>query len=314
MTNRLILIDGNAIMHRAFHAMPPFTASDGTLVNAVYGFFSMFLKIIEEYKPSHIVVCFDRPKPTFRKQLYVGYQAQREKMDDSLVPQIVLIHRVLEHIGIPIFELDGFEADDLIGTIAYQAGQTPETEVIIVSGDRDMLQLVNPQVKIAMPITGITNMTVFDEEKVVEKYGIHPTQIVDYKALVGDASDNYPGVTGIGPKTAMQLLKEFKTLEGIYENLDVVKQKNANLAQKLIDGSESAALAKKLATILHDAPITLHIEKCGVECFDFNTMKKDFEELGFKSLQKRIPQNSDKRKAISDKKKIDGDQLGLLDF
>lgn len=291
---RLVLIDGNAILHRGFHALPPFTSPDGRLVNAVYGFFSMFLKIIQDFQPQYLVVCFDRPKPTFRKLLYVGYQAKRPKMSDDLVPQIAIVHEILEKAKIEIFEVDGYEADDLIGTIANQSqisklkSQKEEIEVIIVSGDRDMLQLINPQVTAAMPITGITNMTVFDERKTEEKYQVKPSQIIDYKSLVGDPSDNYSGVPGIGPKTAVTLLKEFGSLENIYKNLDNIQKKNPNLALKLAEGGESAGLAKKLATIVTDAPITLDIEKCNMSHFDMVGIKEEFEKLSFKSLLKRL--------------------------
>ncbi|MEK7450845.1 MAG: 5'-3' exonuclease H3TH domain-containing protein, partial [Patescibacteria group bacterium] len=308
--DKLILIDGNAILHRGFHAMPPFTSPDGRLVNAVYGFFSMFLKIIQDFKPSYIVVCFDRPKPTFRKLLYVGYQAKRPKMSDDLVPQIAIVHEILKKAKIEIFEVDGYEADDLIGTLATKAvsGKLDgKLEVVIVSGDRDMLQLINSQVTAAMPITGITNMTVFDERKTEEKYQVKPAQIIDYKSLVGDPSDNYSGVSGIGPKTAVNLLKEFDTLENIYKNLDNIQKKNPNLALKLAEGGESAGLAKKLATIVTDAPITLDIEKCSMFHFDMAGIKEEFEKLSFKSLLKRL-----EVKKSDLPKEDESEQLGLI--
>lgn len=308
---RLVLIDGNAILHRGFHALPPFTSPDGRLVNAVYGFFSMFLKIIQDFQPQYIVVCFDRPKPTFRKLLYVGYQAKRPKMSEDLVPQIAIVHQILEKAKIEIFEVDGYEADDLIGTLAAKAvsGKLDgKLEVVIVSGDRDMLQLVNPQVTAAMPITGITNMTVFDERKTEEKYQVSPAQIVDYKSLVGDPSDNYSGVAGVGPKTAVTLLREFGSLEKIYQNLDKIKKKNPNLALKLAQGGESAGLAKKLATIVTDAPITLDIEKCSMLHFDMAGIKEEFEKLSFKSLLKRL----EVKKPDLPKEEDKTEQLGLI--
>ncbi len=345
---KLILIDGNAILHRAFHAYPGFTDKDGNLVNAVYGFCAMFLKILQDQTPDYIIVCFDRPKPTFRKQLYVGYQATRPKMDGNLVPQIVRIHEVLEKMKVAIFELDGYEADDLIGTVARQAVQTLDDrrsikhqsstlknpsstvhhlqsnlEVTIVSGDRDMLQLVNSHVKVLMPVTGITNTALFDAEKVEEKYGIKPSQIVDYKALTGDASDNYPGVSGIGPKTAMELLKKYGSFENLYQHVLKLPEK---IAHRLATDAEQAALAKKLATIDTNAPITLDLEKCDCLKFDKQAARQAFEELGFKSLIKRLESDkgkeiSDKRQEISNKeeksskankKKAENQQLGLL--
>jgi DNA polymerase-1 len=285
------LIDGNAILHRAFHALPPLTNKDGIIVNAVYGFFSMFLKILEDQKPDFIIVCFDKKAPTFRKELFVGYQAKRPKMSDDLVPQIKFVHEILKHAKVEIFEVNGYEADDLIGTISVQAvgGKLDgEIEVYIVSGDRDLLQLVNHHVKMIAPVTGLTNMLIFDEVSVLQKYGIKPSQIVDYKALVGDASDNYPGVAGIGPKTASTLIKEYESLENIYQNLEKIKAKNANLALKLATDAEAAGLAQKLAQVVLDAPITLDIEKSGIKYLDKEGMIKEFEKFGFKSLLKRL--------------------------
>lgn len=303
--SKLILIDGNAILHRAFHALPPLTNKDGIIVNAVYGFFSMFLKILEDQKPDFLIVCFDKKAPTFRKELYVGYQAKRPKMSEDLIPQIKFVHEILAKAKVEIFEVDGYEADDLIGTIATQAvgpqttdyGKTKSAadsslkavdQVYIVSGDRDLLQLVNHRVKMIAPITGLTNMIIFDEASVFQKYGIKPSQMVDYKALVGDASDNYQGVKGIGPKTAASLLKEYGNLESIYKKLEEIKKKNPNLALKLAEGAEAAGLAQKLAGVVLNAPIKLNIEKADVKNFSRQGLITEFEKFGFKSLLKRL--------------------------
>ena len=288
---KLILIDGNAILHRAYHALPPLTNKDGIIVNAVYGFFSMFLKILEDQRPDFIVVCFDKKAPTFRKELFVGYQAKRPKMSDDLVPQIKFVHEILKKAKIEIFEVDGYEADDLIGTISVQAvtGKfNGEIEVFIVSGDRDLLQLVNSHVKMIAPITGLTNMIIYDEALVFQKYGIRPLQMVDYKALVGDPSDNYPGVSGIGPKTASILINEYKSLENVYKNLEKIKSKNPNLALKLAQDAEAAGLAQKLAGVVLDAPITLNMEKADIKYFHEEGLVKEFEKFDFKSLLRRL--------------------------
>lgn len=306
---KLVLIDGNAILHRAFHALPPLTSRDGQIANAVYGFFSMFLKILEDLKPQYIIVCFDRAAPTFRKTLYVGYQAKRPKMADELVPQIAKVHGILKEAKVEIFEIDGYEADDLIGTLANQAQsvklKAQNLETIIVSGDRDMLQLVNSHVKVLAPVTGITKMILFDEQKVEEKYGINPSQIIDYKALVGDASDNYPGVRGIGPKTAGSLLKKYGGFENMYKNINSLPPK---ISEKLAIDAEQAALAKKLATIVTDAPVTLNLNDCSLENFNIGDLKEEFEKLGFKSLLKRL--QSDDTEGMRKIKK--NQQLGLL--
>lgn len=315
---RFMLIDGNAILHRAYHALPPLTAPDGTVVNAVYGFFSMFIGVIKDYKPEYVVVCFDRPKPTFRQELFVGYQQHRPKMADDFVPQILKVHEVLEKMKVTIFEVDGYEADDLIGTIAKEAidkekvedgrskvdkkeihshssnlknlsstvnHPSSSIEVLIVSGDRDLLQLVNSHVKMLAPVVGLKNIIMYDEAKVEEKFGIKPAQIVDYKALVGDASDGYPGVAGIGPKTASTLLQKYETFENLYQNIGELAPK---ISEKLVADAEQATLAKKLATIVTDAPIQFAIAQCLAKDFDLKRAREAFELLGFNSLIKRL--------------------------
>jgi DNA polymerase-1 len=202
-----LLIDGSAIVHRAYHAMPFFSKKDGTPTGAIYGFFSMFLKVMHQLEPAHVVVAFDRPKPNFRQQLYVGYQAQRPKMESDLSLQFQKIIEILGKARIATYAVDGYEADDIIGTLAEDAKKRGE-EVIILTGDRDMLQLVNGMTKVLMPVKGISEVIWMDAEKVREKYGIKPDQFVDVKALQGDASDNYPGVPGVGPKTAANLIND----------------------------------------------------------------------------------------------------------
>ena len=302
---KLVLIDGNAILHRAFHALPPLNNKDGIPTNAVYGFFSMLFKIIVDIRPEYLIVCFDKKAPTFRKQMYVGYQAKRPTMSDDLVPQIELVHKALDCAQVQHFEIDGYEADDLIGTIAKQAVKE-DTQVIILSGDRDLLQLVNSHVLMLAPVTGITKMTLFDETKVKEKYGLNPSQIVDYKALVGDASDNYPGVLGIGPKTASGLLQKYETFENLYAHLSELPEK---IALKLANDAEQAALAKKLATILQDAPLKLELKKSTLSKIDEEALKKYLESLGFSGLLKRMPNISEQKQ--EDKNK-ESDQLNLL--
>ena len=314
--SRLVLVDGNAIVHRAYHALPPLNKrEDGQLTNAVYGFFSMVLKIVGDIAPENLIVCFDRAAPTFRKQMYVGYQATRPKMEDELSGQFVIIHEVLEKAKICIFELDGYEADDLIGTLANQAvKEDSESQVIIVTGDRDLLQLVNHQVLILAPIVGVTKMILFDSDKVKDKYGLSPHQFIDYKALVGDSSDNYPGVAGIGPKTAADLLNKYQTLEGIYKNLGEI---NPKTAEKLAKDAEQSAMAKKLATIDVNAPIHLKFSDCDLKKLDRKALLKEFEELNFNSLITRFKldkKESQPAKASRDKKKDEElkDQLNLL--
>lgn len=299
---RLVVIDGHAILHRAFHALPPLTTSKGKMVNAVFGFTAMLLRVINDLKPTHLAVVFDRPKPTFRKKMYANYQAKRPKMDESLIPQIEIVHKVVAEMAIPIYELDGFEADDIIGTLAIKASglklktqssnvktttqNSKVDEVIIVTGDRDMLQLVDDKTRVYMPVKGLSESKLYGEKEVEEKFGVKPSQIIDYKALIGDPSDNYPGVAGVGPKTASSLLARFKTLEELYQNLDKVD--NEGLRKKLKESLESAEMAKKLATIVTDVPLEVNWEKCRLPNYDRPNVHHLFELLEFRSLIPRL--------------------------
>lgn len=282
---KLLLIDGNAILHRAYHAYPPLTNPQGDIINVVFGFFSMMLTVYAEQRPDYIVVCFDRGAPTFRMNLFAGYHADRREMEDDFAKQIPWVHEILEQTKIPMFGLDGYEADDLIGTIAKSTVDDHDEEVVIVTGDRDMLQLVNPQVKVLMPVNGFTKTALFDEAAVEEKYGVHPRQFIDYKALIGDASDGYPGVTGIGPKGAAKLLQEYGTFENLYQHVGELPVKTA---LKLATDAEQAALAKELATIVTDAPIQFDIKKCAISGFDLRALRQGFRKHGFNSLLSRV--------------------------
>ncbi len=270
--NRLVLIDGNAILHRAYHAIPPLTAPDGSVVNAVYGFGTMLLRLIADLAPTHVAVAFDRPAPTFRKKLFEGYQAKRPKMDDALAAQIPKVHELLQSFGIPIFEYDGYEADDVIGTLTKQS----RGQVIIVTGDRDILQLVDDdRVFVYMPTKGLSQAKLYDEKAVVERMGVNPKQIPDFKALAGDASDNYPGISGVGPKTAASLLTIHKTLANV-------------LAQKQFSPQDevSARLCHDLATIRTNVPLEGSVMPLG----DLNRPEavRELTKLGFRTMLRRI--------------------------
>ncbi len=279
---RLLLIDGNAILHRAYHAYPPtFTDKEG---NAVYGFFAMLIKLLEEVKPQYLAIAFDTGAPTFRMELYAGYHANRPQLANDLSPQIPILQDALREIGIPLYGIEGYEADDLLGTLSVLA-KKQDVETIIVTGDRDLLQLVNGQVHVLMPLLGITKTALFDAKRVEEKYGVKPSQFIDYKALVGDASDNYPGVTGIGPKTAADLLQKYGSFENLYTHIGEL---SPQIGQKLAIDAEQAALAKKLATIHTDAPVHFNAKDCRVELFSPEKFAKEFERLGFNSLKKRV--------------------------
>ncbi|MGK2848458.1 MAG: DNA polymerase I [Minisyncoccota bacterium] len=281
----LVLLDGNALIHRAYHALPPLTTKKGEMVNAVYGFTLTLLSVLEKFKPEYISASFDLAGPTFRDNLYEEYKAKRVKAPDDLYAQIPRVKEVVRAFNIPIYELEGFEADDCVGTLARQAEQSG-VRVIIVTGDNDALQLVTPSVKVFTLRKGIKDTMLYDERMVEEKYGFGPAQIPDYKGLAGDASDNIPGVAGIGVKTATDLLKEFSTLEQLYARLEDVKESVRN---KLIADQEKAFLSKRLGTIDTHAPITLDIATCVSRDFDQGVVKELLKELGFFSLLKRLP-------------------------
>jgi DNA polymerase I len=282
---KLLIVDGNAILHRGYHAYPPLTNPKGEMINAVFGFFSMLLTVLADQKPDYLAVCFDRGKPTFRMNMYAGYHAHRPKMADDFFPQVGIVHELLEKMKVQIFELDGYEADDLIGTIAKEAVDKFNEEVVVVTGDRDLLQLVNGHVKVLMPVNGFSKTALFDEQAVEEKYGVHPKQFVDYKALIGDASDGYPGVTGIGPKGAAKLLQEHGTFDKLYQGIGLLPEK---IGMKLATDAEQAALAKKLATIVTDSPIQFDLTKCNVKDFDIKALRVEFDKQNFKSLLTRL--------------------------
>lgn len=281
--SKLILIDGNAILHRAYHALPPLTTKRGEPINAVYGFISMLLRVIQDLKPTHVVVAFDRKEPTFRHKEYKEYQSHRPPTDKELVSQFEKVRRVVDAFSIPVYDKAGFEADDVIGTLAKQAEKKLE-EVIIVTGDKDILQLVTKKTKVYLPVRGLSDAKLMEVEDVMEKMGVRPDQIDDYKALVGDPSDNYPGVRGVGPKTATKLLAKYKTVENVYKNVDKIKE---SVAKKLRKGKDLAIVSKKLATIVTNVPIKLDVEKSGKWKVNNKNVLDLFAEYGFKTLTKR---------------------------
>ncbi|MBI4058560.1 hypothetical protein HY408_02210 [Candidatus Gottesmanbacteria bacterium] len=316
--NRLVLIDGNAIMHRAYHALPMLTNKKGEVTNAVYGFVSMLLRVVEDLKPTHMAVAFDRPKPTFRKELFKEYQAHRPEMEEGLSSQFGKVHEVVEAMHIPIYEMDGFEADDVIGTLAEQVQKKKlksdggkMDEVVVVTGDRDLLQLVNHRVNLFMPVKGMTEAKLFGEKEAEERMGVPPKQIPDLKALCGDPSDNYPGVAGIGPKTAAALLKQFGTVENLYNHLDEIS--NATLKDKLIKGKEAAFLSHQLATVVRDVPVAFDPHKALLTDFVTPEVIEVFNQLGFKTLLKRITgMTKREQKDVKKPVKKDKEQLGLF--
>lgn len=288
---RLVLIDAHSIIHRAYHAIPPLTTTKGELVNAVYGFTATLLKVFAELKPDYVAVAVDLPAPTFRHEKYKEYKATRKETDQALSSQFEKTHEVLNAFNIPYYGVEGFEADDLLGTLAEKAVSENKTvdEVIVVSGDRDALQLVSDKIKVYMPARTLVDTVIYDEKRVRDRFGFGPEQLIDFKALAGDASDNVPGVKGIGEVTATKLIQEFESLENIYKNLDKVPEK---VGPKLEEGRDAAFMSKQLVTILKNIPIEFDLEKCRLHDFDRQKVTDLFEEFEFKSLIPRISQIS----------------------
>lgn len=283
----LLLIDSNALIHRFFHALPPFTAPDGQPTNALYGLAGVLLKILREQNPSYIAAAFDRPEKTFRAEEYKEYKIHRPPTAKELVSQIISAHDVFNWFGIKTFEVPSFEADDVIATLTEKFRKEPDLKIVILSGDLDNLQLVEGEkVVVQFLRTGITETTIYDESAVTKKYGLRPDQLPDYKGLVGDVSDNIPGVQGVGPKTASTLLKEFGTLEEVFDSLAIVTNKTA--AKKLEGQKEIALLSKKLALMRKDVPLSVELENLKSKPIDKDSLKSEFQKLGFKTLVERL--------------------------
>ncbi len=282
-----ILFDGNALIHRAFHALPPLTiARSGEMVNAVQGFASTLLKLLRETKPHYWAIAFDRHAPTFRHEMFEDYKAQRPKTPPELITQIERVHQLAQAFNLPIFEMDGFEADDIIGTLSRQA-DSKGIDTLIVTGDNDMLQLVKPGIRVMSPRRGFADTVVYDEAGVHGKYDLNPHQLISYKALVGDPSDNIAGVKGIGDKTAVKLLQQYTDLDGIYSRIDEVEP--GRIRSLLKANHELAIQNRKLAEIVTDVPITFDMPSCAVSSYDRNKVVELFRELGFSNMLSRLP-------------------------
>ncbi len=296
---RLIVIDSNAVIHRAFHALPSLTTKKGELVNAIYGFLLVFFKAIKEFQPDFVVAVFDFPAPTFRHEKYKLYKATRKKAPQELYEQIPKIKEILKSFNIQIFEKQGFEADDLIGTISKAAPKKqvlPEIETIILTGDLDALQLVDKNTQVYALRKGLKDTVLYDKEKVKEKYdGLGPQELIDYKGLRGDPSDNIPGVSGIGEKTAIYLIKEFRTLENLYkeleQNSEKAKKVKESLRKKLYDYREQAFISKMLAEINQNVPIEFDLERCRWPGYNKDRVIRLFKNYEFQTLIDRLSNN-----------------------
>ncbi|MDP3954407.1 MAG: DNA polymerase I [bacterium] len=305
MPKKLVLIDGNALVHRAFHALPPLKSPKGIITNAVFGFSSILIKMIKELQPEYIAATFDLAGPTFRHEEFEEYKSQRVKAPDELYAQLPLVKNVLSAFGIPMYEKPNYEADDVVGTMAEIAKKKKDVQVVIATGDLDTLQLVEGDKVVVFTLRkGVTDTVVYDEKAVMERYGLKPEQLNDYRGLKGDPSDNIPGVPGVGEKTASALIQTFQSLDGLYEAIsnfqfpiskkDKEKIKSPlseKLIQKLQDNKDQAYFSKQLSTIVTDLDIDFSIEKTEWrKNFNKKEIEKIFRDLGFTSLIKRLPE------------------------
>jgi DNA polymerase-1 len=295
MKKKFMIVDGNAILHRAWHALPPMTTKDGVVVNAAYGFVTTFFKALKEFSPEYVAVTFDRKEKTFRHEEFKGYKATRIKQPDELYAQIPLVKKILEAMNIKIFEKAGFEADDVIGTLCEKK-QVDRDDVlsIIVTGDMDALQLVDENTEVYTMRKGLSDTVLYNVPAVKEKYGgLTPAQLIDYKGLRGDVSDNIPGVPGVGEKTAIELLQKFDSIENLYHKIKTQKVYPLGIKDRikklLIENEEIAIQSKRLATIVRDVPLDFKLKDCLLFAYDKQKLFPIFQDLEFKSLLSRLP-------------------------
>ena len=284
MAGKYIIVDGSSLIHRAFYALPTMTTSNGQFTNAVFGFTNMIVKLIADLKPAGIVVAFDKGKHTFRNEQYAEYKAQRKPTPSELSEQFPAAREVLEALGITVLEIAGFEADDIIGTLAAKAGA--DQEILIVTGDRDALQLVSPNVRVLLTKRGISEFEEVDPTALTFSYGLTPQQVIEMKGLMGDASDNIPGVPGVGEKTAKKLIDDFGSIDGVYANIDQIA--GVKLKEKLLANKEMAYLSKQLATIECNVPIPADISQYSVNP-NMDKVRQVAEKYEFRALQARLP-------------------------
>jgi DNA polymerase I len=281
----VILIDAHSLIYRAFFALPPMSTSDGRVTNAVYGFTSM-LAIVLASRPEFAIAAFDLGKPTFRSQEYEEYKAGRRAMPEDLRPQLEMVREVLGSFSIPIYGVEGFEADDVIGTLARIAEERGHS-VTIVSGDLDCLQLVTEAVEALVPRRGITDTFVYGPDQVRQRYGFEPPQLVDFKALRGDTSDNIPGVPGVGDKTAAKLVQDFGSVEALLDRIGELPE--GRLKASLTSHADKVRLGKRMVTIVKDVPVELELEKARWTRYDYDRARRVFDHLEFRQLLSRFP-------------------------
>ena len=300
---RLLILDSNSLMNRAFFALPPLTNSDGINTNAIYGFMNMLFKMKDEINPDSIIATFDLKAPTFRHKEYADYKAGRKKMAPELYEQFPIIKDILKLMGIKIFEIEGFEADDLIGTVSKFAEENG-IEVFIVTGDKDALQLASTSTKVVITKKGVTETAIYDEKTFIDEFEVTPSQFIDVKGLMGDKSDNIPGVPGVGEKTAFKLIKDYGSIEEVLRNIDSISGKK--LKENLENNIEQAIFSKKLATIIRDVPIELKIEDIdSMDEENIPELKKKLMKLEMKSILSKFKSDDETDECKAEVKNID---------
>jgi DNA polymerase I len=312
--SHLVIVDGHAIAHRAYHSIPPLSLN-GQPVNAIYGFYSMILNALDTLKPNYLIVCLDSPGPNFRNEEFVGYRAQRKPADVDLKSQLPIIPETLKTANIIHYSLGGFEADDLIGSITKKSLRKVKnkkrmiSKVTIITGDKDLMQLVDDKVSLFVPVQGLSVTKLYDAPAVKEKLGVAPSQVIDLKALMGDSSDNYPGVSGIGPVAAINLLEKYSHLDNIYTHLDDIK---SSISEKLAKDKDNAYLSQKLATIVTNIPLKLKLHTARLRPSTYDSLEKLFIEYNFKSLLTRLHRHYSSKSALPTKVKAHSSQESLF--
>ncbi|WP_074350678.1 DNA polymerase I [Proteiniborus sp. DW1] len=296
-----MIIDGNSLLHRAFHALPLLMNKDGVYTNGVYGFLTMFYKVTEEYKPDYISVVFDKKSPTFRHIEFEEYKAGRAKTPSELGMQFPILKEIIDYLNVHRIEVDGYEADDLAGTLS-RIGEENGLQVIIVTGDKDYLQLASENTKVLLTRKGISNIEVFDKQAVIERYELTPQQFIDLKGLMGDKSDNIPGVPGVGEKTGIKLLKEYESIEGIYNNIEKIDGKK--LKEKLVEHRNQAIMSRRLAEIIRTVPINVNLDELILEEPNRDELIEIYKKLEFKSLLGKISLNKETNEDVVNEIKL----------
>lgn len=314
--SRLLVVDGNSVMHRAFHALPLLTSPDGQYTNAIHGFMSMLLKAMEEQRPDHVAVAFDMHGPTFRHEKYPEYKEGRRETPDELKPQFDMMRELLGAMGIAVFESEGHEADDILGTLAVEAAKAG-IPAVLMTGDKDALQLVSPYTSVMLMRRGISDTDMYDEAALMERYGLSPDKMIDLKGLMGDSSDNIPGVPGVGEKTALKLLHRFDSLEGVLENSQ--QADGPKLRERLKEYADQARLSREIATIKTDTPLDKGVSDCAISALYTEASRAVLEKLGMRSILKRLEstagqENDDKKEFECEEAIVINEEAALLEL